>query len=72
VNVFATFKSLFPAPPLQVGTVTAINGGVATLSLVGGFSATARGTTTVGAKVFFRNGVIEGAAPNLTLDVIQL
>jgi hypothetical protein len=67
MNLFKRFEALTPKPPLMVGTVSSITGGVATITVADGRITQARGTTTVGAKVFFRNGVIEGTAPNLIL-----
>lgn len=65
-NPLTEFLSLLPSTPLQVGTVLSIASGTATIELPGGGRLQARGTATVGARVFVRNGVIEGAAPTLT------
>lgn len=64
-NPLAQFLALLPARPLQVGTVSAITGGTATIDLPGGGQVQARGTTAVGARVFVRDGAIEGNAPAL-------
>lgn len=66
-NLYAQFKRLLPDAPLQVGTVIAAGGGTATVELPGGGRLQARGEGTVGGKVFLRDGVIEGDAPNLTV-----
>ena len=50
----------------MVGTVGAVNGSVATVTLEGGGQLQARGQVTVGDRVFVRDGLIEGEAPNLT------
>lgn len=71
-NLFAVFKSLIPTAPLQVGVVTAVSGGVATVELPGGGTLQARGDTTVAAHVFVRDGVIEGPAPTLSVEVIEI
>lgn len=71
-NLYQQFRSLLPDPPLQVGTVIATNGGVATVQMPGGGLLKARGTALVGQKVFVRDGVIEAVAPNLTLEVIEI
>lgn len=71
-NLYQQFRSLLPDPPLQVGTVIATNGGVATVQMPGGGLLKARGTALVGQKVFVRDGVIEAIAPNLTLEVIEI
>ena len=62
-NAYREFMALMP---LEVGEVTAIAGGVATVTLPGGGVIQARGTATVGQRVFVRNGAIEGPAPALT------
>ena len=71
-NLFAIFRQLLPATPLQVGTVTGIADGVATIELPGGGIATARGDATVDQRVFFRAGAIEGAAPDLPAVEIEI
>lgn len=71
-NPYKLLRDLLPDPPLQVGTVTAFSNGVATIETPGGGIATARGITTVGAHVFFRNELIEGTAPTLTIEVIEV
>ena len=65
-NPFRVFMDLMPARPLQVGTVTAVDDGMATITLPGGGILQARGQATVGQRVFVRDGVIEGEAPALT------
>ena len=71
-NLYQQFRSLLPDPPLQVGTVIATNGGVATVQMPGGGLLKARGTALVGQKVFVRDGAIEAIAPHLTLEVIEI
>ena len=71
-NLYQQFRSLLPDPPLQVGTVLATNGGVATVQMPGGGLLKARGTALVGQKVFVRDGVVEAVAPNLTLEIIEI
>jgi hypothetical protein len=65
-NPYARFLALLPPRPLQVGTVIAVDGDVATVELPGGGVLHARGTVTVGDRVFVRDGLIEGEAPTLT------
>lgn len=71
-NIYRTFLALLPPRPLQVGTVLAIADGVATTELPGGGRLQARGAATVGQRVFIRDGVIEGNAPNLPMEVIDV
>ena len=65
-NAYREFMALMPDQPLEVGELTAIAGGVATVTLPGGGVVQARGTATVGQRVFVRNGAIEGEASTLT------
>ncbi len=72
-NAYRVFLDLLPATPLQIATVTAIDGDIARLTLDGGGVLTARGVgeRVVGAEVFVRDGVIEGDAP-AGMPVVQL
>ena len=71
-NVYQQFRELLPDPPLQAGTVTAVGAGVLTVQLPGGARVTVRGEAQVGQNVFFRDGVVEGVAPSLTLEAIEI
>ena len=71
-NVFRRLKALLPDPPLLVATVTAIDGDVATCQLPDGGVIHARGAASVSQKVFVRDGVIEGAAPDLPILLIEV
>lgn len=71
-NIYRAFLDLLPARPLQVGTVLSLVDGVAAVELPGGGIVHARGAATAGQRVFIRDGVIEGAAPNLPLEVIDV
>lgn len=71
-NAYAALRALFPDPSLEVGTVVSISSGTATIELPGGGRAQARGDTTVGARVFFRAGAIEGAAPSLPIVEVEV
>lgn len=72
-NPYKLLRDLLPDAPLQIGTVQSVSGGVATI-LVDGASGTctARGAATSGQRVFFRDNVIEGSAPTLTLVTIDI
>lgn len=65
-NPYRVFLDMLPARPLEVGTVLTVAGEVVTVELPGGGRLQARGQTTVGARVFVRDGLIEGSAPTLT------
>lgn len=71
-NPYKVLLGLLPQAPLQVGVVQAIAGGVATIEMPGGGMAQARGEAAVGDRVFFRDGAIEGTAPALTVEVIEV
>ena len=73
-NQFQQFLGLVPDPALQVGTVQSVESNVATVILPGGGLLKARGGSTdlVGQSVFVRNDVIEGLAPNLPLEIIEI
>ena len=71
-NPYRVLLDLLPQTSLQVGDVTAIDTGVATITLPGGSTTNARGTAQVGDRVFFRDGVIEGAAPALPVVFLEV
>lgn len=71
-NLHKEFTDIFPDPPLQIGTVTATDGDVATVQLPGGGVLQVRGKADVAQNVFVRNGVIEGEAPNLPLVILEI
>lgn len=72
MNAYARLLALLPKRPLQVGTVLAVTNGVATLELPGGGRETARGEALVGDRVYFRDGAIEGDAPVLPVELIEV
>lgn len=73
MNLFTRFKKLIPTYPLRVGTVLSVDGTSVQLEEVGGARLMVRGAdVSVGDKVYFRDGVIEGPAPSLPLEVIEV
>lgn len=68
LNLYARWREMFAAGPLQVGEVIAYDAGVATIELPGGGVLRAHGEAALGAKVYVRDGVIQGPAPDLPLD----
>jgi hypothetical protein len=72
MNLFKVFKSLIPEPPLQVGDVIAFDDGTALVELPGGGVVQARGEAIIGERVFVRDGVIEGPAPTLPVEIISV
>lgn len=71
-NPYKLLRELIPEPPLLVGTVASISDGTARITMPDGGTALARGEATLGDRVFFRNGVIEGPAPSLTVEIIEI
>lgn len=74
-NLFRALRELLPEPPLMVATVAAVNAGegTSTITFPGGGQQRVRGTSVaVGSLAFIRAGVIEGEAPALTLETIEV
>lgn len=71
-NLYSIFKALVPDAPLLCGTVAGLRTDGAIVTLPGGAAIFARGSATVGQKVFVRDGVIEGPAPNLPIEEIEV
>ena len=71
-NPYKRLRDLFPAPRLQVGTVVAVGTDAVTIELPDGARTRARGEAVVGARVYVRDGVIEGPAPDLTIIEIEV
>ena len=71
-NLYKQFRKLIPDPPLQAGTVVGVGSGVVTVALPGGGLISARGSAAMGQMVFVRDDVIEGGAPSLTLEIIEI
>jgi hypothetical protein len=71
-NAYSKLMHLLPAQPLLVGTVAAVSGDIAILTLLDGGVITARGVGVVGSNYYVRNGLIESAAPNLRQEEIVI
>ena len=71
-NLYAQFLELLPNRPVQIGVVAQVSDGSATLDVVGGGTTVVRGTASVGAKVYFRDGIVEGLAPDLPTYNIEV
>lgn len=71
-NAYRALLNLLPQPGLYVGEVIAYSDGVAEIELPDGSVMQARGEVAVSDRVFFRNGLIEGPAPNLTDESIEV
>lgn len=71
MNLFKRFERLLPQHPLRVADVIAVDGTAVLVEEVGGVRFQVRGEASVGDRVYIRNQVIEGPAPDLPLEVIE-
>jgi hypothetical protein len=74
-NLYRALRELLPEAPLQVATVTAVHAatGDSTITWPGGSQQRVRGVSVAaGGLAFVRNGLIDGPAPALTLEVIEV
>ncbi|MDP1980465.1 hypothetical protein [Undibacterium sp.] len=71
-NIYKVFKDLIPDAPLFVGKVIAARPGHYIIQLPGGAQVTARGQAEINKMVFIKDGVIEGEAPDLTVQIIEV
>lgn len=71
-NLYSVFKDLLPDTPLLIGTVESSDGDVHVVRLLDGGVSVARGSASVGDRVFLRDGAIEGTAPTLELQLIEI
>ena len=73
-NVYKQFEALLPRRPLEIGEVYAIGGDEAFVTLPSGGVLRVRGATgySLGDKVFVREGAIEGKAPSLPMQTIDV
>ena len=69
-NLYRKFKALIPDAPLLVGTVIATT--PLRVELPDGTQVPARGEATLGDRVFVRDGAIEGPAPTLPVEIIEV
>ena len=69
-NLYRKFRELIPDAPLLVGTVVATT--PVRIELPDGSQIAARGEATMGQAVFVRDGVIEGTAPTLPVELIEV
>ena len=71
-NLWKRLKQLLPDAPLLVGEVFSVSTYGAIVELPDGAFVNVRGEATVGQKVFIRDGLIEGQAPNLSTVLIEI
>ena len=71
-HLYEQFRQLIADLPSRAGTVVGIGTGSVTIALPGGGLIHSRGSASVVQKVFVRDDVIEGSAPSLTLEIIEI
>lgn len=74
-NIFRQLLDLLPQTPLMVATIQSVDvsNGSSIVAFNGGGTAVMRGSSIgVGGKCFVRNGLIEGAAPDLLMVEIEV
>jgi hypothetical protein len=71
-NLYRQFRQLLPEPPLQSGIVIEVGASRVVIALPGGGLIHARGEAALGQTVFVRDGVIEGEAPSLPMEIIDI
>lgn len=71
-NLYRKFAGLFAPDPLLAGEVVAADAVGVTVQLPDGALLKARGTATVGGKVFVRAGAVEGPAPDVEVVEIEV
>jgi hypothetical protein len=73
LNIYRELLSLLPSSPLLVGQVESVGTGTVTVQYPGGGTQMVRATGyAIGAKVFVRDGVVEGLAPALPTVTIEV
>lgn len=71
-NPWRQFLDLIPTAPLLIGTVTGEQGSEWRVQLLSGETIRARGGAQINQRVFVRDGVIEGAAPDLPVVHLEV
>lgn len=69
-NLYRKFRALIPDAPLLVGTVVATM--PLRVELPDGTQIPARGEATLSERVFVRGGAVEGPAPLLPVELIEV
>lgn len=75
-NPFQKLLALIPDPALRAGVVLAVVDDIAIIELPGGGQVRAHGpgldATLIGTRGFVRAGVVEGPAPDLSVELIEI
>ena len=72
MNLFRQFEQLLPRRPLEIGTVQRVEAGGVLVELLSGNVVRVRGEAQAGARVFIRDGCIEGPAPALPVIYVDV
>lgn len=72
MNLYTKLLGLLPNSPLQIGEVLSVDNGVATIETPDGNTITARGNASIGDRVFYRAGAIEGTTGSLPLETVDI
>ena len=74
MNAYRQLLDLLPSDPLLVGEIAAHNDdGTSTVTLPDGGTLRARGTgVPIGHTAFIRAGTVEGPAPDLPVELIEI
>ena len=72
MNLFRQFEKLLPARPLLIGTVQSVTTDGLLVELLGGGTVRVRGEAEVGARVFVRDGAVEGPAPEMLFVPLEV
>lgn len=73
-NLYKRLRALTPTAPRLYGAVQSVDAatGAVVVALPGGATLRALGDAEVGDTVFVRDGVIEGPAPGLPVETIEV
>lgn len=71
-NLYGLFKDLIPTDQVLVGTITSSSGDTHQVTCIDGSIVVVVGVATMNQKVFIKGGTIQGTAPDLTLETIEI
>ena len=70
-NLFRRFRNLVRPAPRRVGVIESVSGTNVRITEMGGGDVIAVGTGEVGQRVYFRDHLVEGAAPDLPFVYVE-
>lgn len=71
-NLFKQFERLLPRQAAQVGDVVTVHADGVTVELPTGALVRVRGEAEVGDRVYIRGGAVDGPAPDLAVEVVEI